>query len=171
MRKVITKSETILNEDIKAWEDVLIVGEFPKQHMNLAAEYCDFHAKLEASQGISKETDGITTLPISLNILSRLNLDNVKEYAISDEVEEFQQSKKLLTAEAIELRDALVNVDAIMDFVYYKLCDDIVKEINEKIEASENKILDLGCLLKSIMTIAEKTMAQVIAVKYCYCVK
>lgn len=54
------------------------LGITDKKHVNLLCEYCHLHAKLENEMNILSGYTSNNLLPMSLNILSKIDLDKVE---------------------------------------------------------------------------------------------
>ena len=177
MRRIIQKSENVTNQEVAPWKELLEEAGFPKQHMNLGAEYCDFHTKKECAAQIHGSPEDHSLLPLAIFILKELNLDEVKEYALVDECESRQRGMKILAEEVDAMRHGHVAVEAIVDHVQNGVRKEIVDEINDAIAKSENKVLNIGILVSSIQMIAEvakpgeKPFPPVISMKYNYSVE
>lgn len=161
MKKLIEKSEIILNEDVKVWENILRKIEFPKDRYNLGAEYCEMHLNAEnlANSDISifqSEKLDISTLGLALNILSQINIDKFEEIYLTDELSD----EKTFSYTIKKYCENCTKIFCGEDTDLFEYCsdhiDDIIKDMNIYLENDDNLFLNIGILVRRIMLISEK---------------
>ena len=150
MKELIDKSEhnfdSVLEEK---WKPLLVGMGFKTEHMNLAMEYCNFHANCTIGYGASwGDENSKSLLAMCLSILNRLDLDSVREYYITDRANTVSVNVGKLP------REIPNDIETIESFVV----DAVAGMINQCIAASENKVLELGIIVQSINTVAEGTL-------------
>jgi hypothetical protein len=151
MKKLITKSEIILDENLKVWETVLENVNFPKEYLNLGAEYCDHHAKAECE--IARYVDIVentSTLILALNILSQLNLSKFENIYLT------KNMPTVRFAYNCEVTEDMKHYD-IFDFASDKI-NNVVEDINKQIEESDKNTLMIDLFASNIILMTEASM-------------
>ena len=109
-----------------------------------------------------------TLVPMTMKIISKLHENNPELRFVAEHSDTYRQVATKITYEQVELMAQSIGSDKAADEIMGLATEIIVEDIGKSIKEAGAKELVTECLVRSISTIAEKTMAPQLYVKLNY---